>query len=50
MPEHVTPQCKEILLKILNTKSDQRPTAKEILQDPWFGIDIPAADIFQSTV
>jgi serine/threonine protein kinase len=35
----VTPDCKDLMLKMLNQEQEQRPTAKEALRHPWFKCD-----------
>lgn len=38
--DHVSKMAKDLITKMLNVKFDQRPTAKECLQHPWFNAKI----------
>lgn len=36
IPEHISDEFKDLIKKCLNRNPDERPTAKELLQHPWF--------------
>lgn len=35
LPDHISKQGKQLLLRIFNKNPDKRPSAKDILRDPW---------------
>ncbi len=35
LPDHLSPMSKALIVRILNVDADSRPTAKDIVEDPW---------------
>ena len=35
IPSHVSPECKDFILRCLNYSYKDRPYANELLEDPW---------------
>jgi len=41
IPKHVSPECKDLFHKILNTDPSSRITISEIRKHPWYKLSVP---------
>lgn len=41
LPSHVSPQCKSVMMSIFTLDPDKRPTANQLLSNPWVSSQVP---------
>nr|XP_058954895.1 serine/threonine-protein kinase pim-3-like [Pocillopora verrucosa] len=40
IPQHFSSEVKNVVYMLLNPEADQRPTLKQVLQHPWFSMEV----------